>query len=368
MENAEVTAMAMTGQEMCVPRAELLRWDSRGVSLALSLSRSLWSSSSSLLPHRNGVKRADSRCPWLWIDTPPTGHTCPPPLPFAVFETRAWIDLDKTTAHGSPVAAVSVAVDRHQNIVSRMPHDIDFELTMFDTPCCLTRFCVMIDRFIPDRIAGNHICEATNIADKYKLKYRFEQGNRTETKQATNNFQVDRVLRRGGCGHVYKGILPDGMAVAVGRASGGFLQGSRWNFWLQMLIYKFLPRGNLRDHLKPIVNFDYGSRIRIALGTAKAILYLHTEENLFIFLCSIKTNNIPLDQNSNAKAFDFESPKHLSNSDSSLFSKRASERWPLNRSRSFIPNNSYWTSDEEFMTSRSQGPLGPPMSKELPPR
>ncbi|XP_024393199.1 probable serine/threonine-protein kinase PBL26 [Physcomitrium patens] len=83
------------------------------------------------------------------------------------------------------------------------------------------------------------------------------------------------------------------------------VSGSRWNFWLQMLIYKFLPRGNLRDHLKPIVNFDYGSRIRIALGTAKAILYLHTEENLFIFLCSIKTNNIPLDQNSNAKAFDF---------------------------------------------------------------
>lgn len=43
----------------------------------------------------------------------------------------------------------------------------------------LTRFRVMIDRSVSDRISGNPICDATNIADKYRLKYCFEQGNHT---------------------------------------------------------------------------------------------------------------------------------------------------------------------------------------------
>ena len=47
-----------------------------------------------------------------------------------------------------------------------------------------------------------------------------------EVHTATNSFHGDSMLGRGGYGHVYKGLLPDGMAVAVKRADGGSLQGS----------------------------------------------------------------------------------------------------------------------------------------------
>ena len=47
-----------------------------------------------------------------------------------------------------------------------------------------------------------------------------------EVQNATNNFHADTMLGRGGYGHVYKGLLPDGIVVAVKRADGGSLQGS----------------------------------------------------------------------------------------------------------------------------------------------
>lgn len=150
-----------------------------------------------------------------------------------------------------------------------------------------------------------------------------------EVQKATNNFHVDSTLGRGGYGHVYKGLLPDGTVVAVKRADGGSLQGSE-QFYTeiellsrvhhrnlvsligfcndqgeQMLIYEFMPGGNLRDHLIPTEILDYATRVRIALGTAKGILYLHTEADPPIFHRDIKASNILLDHKLNAKVADF---------------------------------------------------------------
>nr|APU94835.1 leucine-rich repeat receptor-like protein kinase [Pohlia nutans] len=150
-----------------------------------------------------------------------------------------------------------------------------------------------------------------------------------EVQRATNNFHIDSTLGRGGYGHVYKGLLPDGMLVAVKRADGGSLQGSE-QFYTeiellsrvhhrnlvqligfcndqgeQMLVYEFMPGGNLRDHLIPTEMLDYATRVRIALGTAKGILYLHNEADPPIFHRDIKASNILLDQKLNAKVADF---------------------------------------------------------------
>jgi serine/threonine protein kinase len=50
---------------------------------------------------------------------------------------------------------------------------------------------------------------------------------------------------------------------------------------------------------------DFGRRMHIALGTARGILYLHTEADPPIFHRDIKASNILLDERYNAKVADF---------------------------------------------------------------
>ncbi|PON95107.1 GPCR kinase [Trema orientale] len=148
---------------------------------------------------------------------------------------------------------------------------------------------------------------------------------------ATGNFDSSTQVGRGGYGKVYKGILTDKSIVAIKRAEEGSLQGQK-EFLTeiellsrlhhrnlvsligycdeeeeQMLVYEFMPNGTLRDWLsakaKGVLNFSM--RLRVALGSAKGILYLHTEADPPIFHRDIKASNILLDSNFIAKVADF---------------------------------------------------------------
>ncbi|KAK9920195.1 hypothetical protein M0R45_028754 [Rubus argutus] len=148
---------------------------------------------------------------------------------------------------------------------------------------------------------------------------------------ATRNFDSATQLGRGGYGRVYKGILSDETIVAIKRAEEGSLQGEK-EFLTeiellsrlhhrnlvslvgyceeeeeQMLVYEFMPNGTLRDWLSDKIkgSLDFSMRLRIALGSAKGILYLHTEANPPIFHRDIKATNILLDSNYTAKVADF---------------------------------------------------------------
>ncbi|KAK9065998.1 hypothetical protein SSX86_015400 [Deinandra increscens subsp. villosa] len=152
-----------------------------------------------------------------------------------------------------------------------------------------------------------------------------------EMKRATNNFDAGSEVGQGGYGKVYKGILADGTVVAIKRAEEGSLQGEK-EFLTeiellsrlhhrnlvsllgfcdeeseQMLVYEFMSNGTLRDHLsekyKESLSFDM--RLRIALGSSKGILYLHTEADPPIFHRDIKATNILLDPKLIAKVADF---------------------------------------------------------------
>ncbi|GMY35097.1 probable LRR receptor-like serine/threonine-protein kinase At1g06840 isoform X2 [Fagus crenata] len=149
---------------------------------------------------------------------------------------------------------------------------------------------------------------------------------------ATNNFNSSAQVGQGGYGMVYKGILADGTVVAIKRAQVGSLQGER-EFLTeiellsrlhhrnlvsltgycdeegeQMLVYEFMPNGTLRDHLsanKSKEPLSFAMRLKIALASAKGILYLHTEADPPIFHRDIKASNILLDSKYTAKVADF---------------------------------------------------------------
>ncbi|PPS13232.1 hypothetical protein GOBAR_AA07434 [Gossypium barbadense] len=153
----------------------------------------------------------------------------------------------------------------------------------------------------------------------------------TELATATNNFNSSTQVGQGGYGKVYRGTLADGMIVAIKRAQEGSLQGER-EFLTeiqllsrlhhrnlvsligycdeegeQMLVYEFMPNGTLRDHLsvKSKEPPNFAMRLKIALGSAKGILYLHTEADPPIFHRDIKASNILLDSRFTAKVADF---------------------------------------------------------------
>nr|XP_048320016.1 probable LRR receptor-like serine/threonine-protein kinase At1g06840 isoform X1 [Ziziphus jujuba var. spinosa] len=152
-----------------------------------------------------------------------------------------------------------------------------------------------------------------------------------ELARATDNFSVTSQVGQGGYGKVFKGILADGTVVAIKRAQQGSLQGEK-EFLTeievlsrlhhrnlvslvgycdeegeQMLVYEFLPNGSLHSLLSARFrsSLTFAMRLRIALDSAKGILYLHTEADPPIIHRDIKASNILLDSKFTAKVSDF---------------------------------------------------------------
>ncbi|GMP63442.1 hypothetical protein CsSME_00025135 [Camellia sinensis var. sinensis] len=75
----------------------------------------------------------------------------------------------------------------------------------------------------------------------------------------------------------------------------------------QMLVYEYIPNGTLRESLlgKSGIRLDWMRRLRIALGSARGLQYLHELANPTIIHRDVKTNNILLDERLNAKVADF---------------------------------------------------------------
>jgi len=152
-----------------------------------------------------------------------------------------------------------------------------------------------------------------------------------ELSHCTHDFNDSTLIGQGGYGKVYRGVLADGIVVAIKRAQQGSLQGSKEFFTEiellsrlhhrnlvsllgycdeddeQMLVYEYMPNGNLRDHLsaRAKVPLDFPMRLRIALGSSRGILYLHTEADPPIYHRDIKASNILLDSKFVAKVADF---------------------------------------------------------------
>ncbi|KAJ9540959.1 hypothetical protein OSB04_027465 [Centaurea solstitialis] len=138
------------------------------------------------------------------------------------------------------------------------------------------------------------------------------------------------VATGGGFGYVNKGVLPNGTEVAVKSLKAGSGQGER-EFQAEveiisrvhhrylvslvgycisdaqrMLVYEYVPNKTLEFHLHgkgPVM--DWQTRVRIALGSAKGLAYLHEDCHPSIIHRDIKSANILLDHNYEAKVADF---------------------------------------------------------------
>ncbi|KAJ4893981.1 putative proline-rich receptor-like protein kinase PERK6 [Raphanus sativus] len=152
-----------------------------------------------------------------------------------------------------------------------------------------------------------------------------------ELAAATQGFSQARLLGQGGFGYVHKGILPNGKEIAVKSLKAGSGQGERefqaevdiisrvhHRFLVslvgyciaggqRMLVYEFLPNDTLEFHLhgKSGVILDWTTRLRIALGSAKGLAYLHEDCHPKIIHRDIKASNILLDESFEAKVADF---------------------------------------------------------------
>ncbi|PKA50381.1 Proline-rich receptor-like protein kinase PERK4 [Apostasia shenzhenica] len=152
-----------------------------------------------------------------------------------------------------------------------------------------------------------------------------------ELAAATNGFSHENLLGQGGFGYVYKGVLPNAKQVAVKQLKTGSGQGER-EFQAEveiisrvhhrhlvslvgyciagaqrLLVYDFVPNKTLEFHLhgKNQPTMDWSTRMKIALGSAKGLAYLHEDCHPRIIHRDIKASNILLDDRFEAMVADF---------------------------------------------------------------
>ncbi|XP_021866986.1 leucine-rich repeat receptor protein kinase HPCA1 isoform X2 [Spinacia oleracea] len=152
-----------------------------------------------------------------------------------------------------------------------------------------------------------------------------------DVKQCTSNFSSGSEIGVGGYGKVYKGKLVTGELVAIKRAKQGSMQGALefkteiellsrvhhknvvklvgfcYDKGEQMLIYEYVPNGSLREALsgKSGVRLNWIKRLKVALGAARGLTYLHELADPPIIHRDIKSDNILLGNHLNAKVADF---------------------------------------------------------------
>ncbi|CAJ2672270.1 nodulation receptor kinase [Trifolium pratense] len=150
-----------------------------------------------------------------------------------------------------------------------------------------------------------------------------------ELSHATKNFSDKNLIGEGKFGEVYKGLLQDGMLVAIKKrhaaTSQEFVDEVRYlsaiqhrnlvtligycqENNLQFLIYEYVPNGSVSSHLygasqQPREKLEFKHRLSIAQGAAKGLAHLHSLSPRLVHK-NFKTSNVLVDENFISKVAD----------------------------------------------------------------
>ncbi|KDP32592.1 hypothetical protein JCGZ_13142 [Jatropha curcas] len=168
----------------------------------------------------------------------------------------------------------------------------------------------------------------------------FEGGNVVVSievlRQVTDNFSESNIIGRGGFGVVYKGELHDGTKIAVKRMESTVMGTKGMNEFQaeiavlskvrhrhlvallgycvngreRLLVYEYMPRGTLGQHLFEWQEHGYPpltwkQRVTIALDVARGVEYLHSLAQQSFIHRDLKPTNILLGDDMRAKVADF---------------------------------------------------------------
>ncbi|CAK9166180.1 unnamed protein product [Ilex paraguariensis] len=150
-----------------------------------------------------------------------------------------------------------------------------------------------------------------------------------ELSLATKNFSDRSLIGEGKFGEVYKGLLHDGMLVAIKKRPGAptreFIEEVRYLSSIQhrnlvsllgycqesdqqILVYEYIPNGSVSIHLYGSgqvsqEKLEFKHRLSIALGAAKGLAHLHSISPRLLHK-DFKTANVLVDENFIAKVAD----------------------------------------------------------------
>ncbi|KAM5577556.1 systemin receptor SR160 [Rosa sericea] len=163
--------------------------------------------------------------------------------------------------------------------------------------------------------------------------------------EATNGFHNDSLIGSGGFGDVYKAQLKDGSIVAIKKLIHISGQGDR-EFTAEMetigkikhrnlvpllgyckvgeerlLVYEYMKYGSLDDVLhdqKKGIKLSWSARRKIAIGSARGLAFLHHNCIPHIIHRDMKSSNVLLDENLEARVSDFGMARLMSAMDTHL--------------------------------------------------
>ncbi|RRT74478.1 hypothetical protein B296_00030382 [Ensete ventricosum] len=221
----------------------------------------------------------------------------------------------------------------------------------------IIRYCLFRNRSIS-------ITSETNSSDPSlqgdrRVSYAPEfQGARCFTLEelnvATKNFSNINLIGYGMFGEVSKGLLHDGMVVAIKRRScppsQEFIEEVRYvssirhrnlvsllgycqEDHIQMLIYEYIPNGSVSTHLygaiqASSVKLEFKHRLSIAHGAAKGMVHLHSLNPPLVHM-NFRTRNVLVDGDLTPKVADAGICSLLDRIDSAASSSRLTEDDPF---------------------------------------